>query len=102
MKLAPLAAALCVLVATPSFAASVAKREVRQQQRIARGVRSGQLTRAEAVSLERQEARLHRQIQRDRVDGGRFTLSERAKAQARQDRMSAKIYRQKHDGQVRK
>lgn len=90
-----------LFLATPALADGVARREVRQQQRIAQGVRSGALTPREAVRLQRQKARVHRQIARDRVDGGGFTAAERAKAHAKQDAMSRRIYRQKHDGQAR-
>lgn len=75
--------------------------QVRQQKRIAQGVRSGELTRPEAQHLERNAVRVHRSIKRDRLDGGEFTPRERAKAQKKLDRQSRAIYRQKHDNQDR-
>ena len=96
-----LTALLVVTFAGPALASSVAERQVNQQQRIAQGIGSGELNRREAARLERKEVRLHRSIVRDRYDGGRFTRIERYKAQRRLDRMSARIYRQKHDGQRR-
>ena len=82
-------------------AASAAGRQVKQQKRIAQGVRSGELTRPEARRLERNAARIHRSIKRDRRDGGEFTPRERAKAQRKLKRQSRAIYRQKHDNQGR-
>lgn len=95
------AAALGMMLSTPAMAANVARREVRQQERIAQGLATGQLTARETARLERSEAALHAQVQKDRADGGRFTAVERAKARVRQDRMSARIYVQKHDAQRR-
>lgn len=78
-----------------------AGRQINQQKRIAQGVRSGELTRPEARHLERNAARIHRSIRRDRRDGGAFTPRERAFAQKRLNRQSRAIYRQKHDRQDR-
>lgn len=86
---------------TSALADPVARRQVRQQARIAQGVASGELTKVEAARLERGAARVHRQVVRDRLDGGGFTAAERAKAHATLDRQSARIARQKHDGQAR-
>ncbi len=62
-------------------AAVAAGPQVNQQKRIAQGVRSGELTRAEARHLERNAGRVHRSIKRDRRDGGVFTALERVRAQ---------------------
>jgi hypothetical protein len=78
-----------------------AGRQVNQQKRIGQGVRSGELTRAEARHLERNAAQVHRSIKRDRRDGGEFTPRERVKAQKKLNRQSKAIYRQKHDDQSR-
>ena len=76
-------------------------RQVHQQQRIGQGVRSGELTRPEARRLERNAARIHRSVVRDRIDGGVYTPRERTKAQHRLNKQSRAIHRQKHDGQFR-
>jgi hypothetical protein len=76
-------------------------REVRQQKRIAQGVRTGNLTAREAATLEHKEAALHREIRRDRVDGSGLTLKERQKIARQQSELSRKIYRESHDSQVR-
>lgn len=77
-------------------------RELRQQERIEQGVRSGQLTRHEANVLERREERIHAQARMDRMEHhGRLTLRERTRLQREQNRVSRAIYDQKHDGQRR-
>lgn len=82
-------------------AQTIAERERAQQARIRQGVASGELTRKEALKLERKEARLHRQLRRDRIDGGGLTPKERTRIQRRQDTLSRQIYREKHDNQRR-
>lgn len=80
---------------------TIVQRQHRQQARINQGVRSGELTRREAAELRAKEARLNRQIQRDRVDGGGLTAKERNKIDKLQDALSREITREKHDGQSR-
>jgi hypothetical protein len=96
------AAAALLLAAAPARAdGRIYRRAERQQQRIARGVASGELTPRETARLERGEARLHREVRHDRRDGGGLTPHERAKIERQQDRLSHRIYRQKHDRQAR-
>jgi len=90
-----------VAVALSAGSAFAAVPQVNQQKRIAQGVRSGELTRPEARRLEKNAARVHRSIKRDRRDGGVFTPRERVKAQKKLKRQSRSIYRQKHDRQDR-
>jgi hypothetical protein len=93
-------AILLVGVASPAFAGEVDHREWNQQQRIGQGVESGQLTPGETARLERGEARIHRQVRRERAEnGGRLTPAERAQLNREQNRMSRKIYRAKHNAQ---
>ncbi len=73
-----------------------------QQVRIRQGVRSGELTRREAGKLARKEARLKREIRRDRLDGGGLTRKERVKIDHKQDKLSREIVKEKHDRQDRK
>jgi hypothetical protein len=98
---AKLATALLVLaLAAPALAGEVDRREARQQHRIAEGIESGQLTPREAARLERKEARIHRQIERERAEnGGTLTPAQRARVNRQQNQMSRKIDREKHDGQ---
>lgn len=102
MKKTILAVALGAALATPAaFAQSIPRRQLNQQRRIGEGFRSGQLTPRETVRLERQEARLNREIRRDRRDGGGLSARERLKIDRQQDALSRRIYRQKHDNQHR-
>jgi hypothetical protein len=90
------AAALPALAGTPGLDA----RQDNQGDRIAQGVRSGELTRPEARRLVRGEVRLHRHERFARADGV-VTRAERYRLDQNADRMSGRIYRQKHDPQSR-
>ena len=76
-------------------------RERRQQKRIRKGVRSGELTKKEAVRLEAQQARTRAAEASAKADG-KVTAKERVRLQKRENRTSRTIYRQKHDQQTRK
>ena len=80
---------------------NVKDRQVTQQKRIGQGVRSGELTKAETLRLERNAARIRRSTVRDRKDQGVFTPRERVKAQKKLNRQSRAIAKQKHDRQER-
>jgi len=94
-----LATALALLgLALPSMAAEVDQRQERQQARIAEGVENGSLTPGETAHLERKEARIHREIRRDRAaNGGVLTPGEKAHINRQEDRVSRQIYREKHE-----
>jgi hypothetical protein len=92
---------LLLLSSTASAEGRIHKRQERQQQRIGQGVESGQLTAGETARLEGREARLNREIRRDRADGGGLSPHERAKIDRQQDRLSRQIYRDKHNHRVR-
>jgi hypothetical protein len=94
------AAILSLAFAAPAEAGRIGNRQERQQQRIAGGVGSGQLTARETARLEGREAALNRSIARMRSDGT-VTGRERFRIEKRQDRISRGIYHQKHDGQTR-
>jgi len=96
-----LAAALAA-ISVPAMAGTpgLDAREHNQRQRIAQGIRSGELTRPEARRLIAGERRLHRQERFAKSDGV-VTPRERARLQQDADRMSRRIYRQKHDPQER-
>ena len=78
-----------------------ANRQKRQQKRITQGVKSGELTKKETLKLEKNAAKIHRSVAKDRRDGGEFTPRERVKAQKRLNKQSCAIARQKHDKQKR-
>ena len=79
---------------------SVDRRERRQQKRINQGVKSGELTRREAVRMEAQQARTNRLEAKAKSDG-KVTVKERARLQHRENKTSRRIHRQKHDAQKR-
>lgn len=76
----------------------VGRREERQQDRIANGIESGELTPAEVARLEKHQAELQDQIKNDRsANGGHLTPAERKQINAELDVTSARIYRAKHN-----
>jgi hypothetical protein len=77
----------------------VGKRAENQQDRIAQGVKSGQLTAGEAAHLENNEAKINQEVRSDRqANGGKLTPQEKAKVNRQQNKMSRQIYRDKHNG----
>ncbi len=83
---------------TPANPNTVNSRRDNQQDRIANGVQSGQLTAAETKNLESREANLNREIRADRsADGGKLTPAERAQVNRQQNRLSQSIYNEKHN-----
>jgi len=80
----------------------VGQRQRNQQERIAQGVKSGQLNPRETARLEGREAAIHKEVHNDRVaNGGKLTPAEKAKVNRQENRTSRAIYRQKHDAQHR-
>jgi hypothetical protein len=92
---------ICV-AGSSALGGEVDSREENQQARIAQGVKSGQLTPGETAHLENREGHINREVARDRAaNGGHLTAAERAKVNRQQDRTSAAIDRDKHNGKVR-
>jgi hypothetical protein len=76
----------------------VGKRAENQQDRIAQGINSGQLTAGESAHLESNEAKINKEVRNDRAaNGGKLTAQERAQVNRQQNRMSHQIYRDKHN-----
>jgi hypothetical protein len=76
----------------------VNQREQNQQNRIANGVRNGQLTPGQAGNLEKKEAKLQRNEKRDMAkDGGHLTAKDQAKLNREANGISRDIYRDKHE-----
>lgn len=71
-------------------------RQHRQQHRIGQGVRTGELTAAEARRLEREQRHI-RQEERLYKSDGVLTQAERADLQRDLNRSSRHIYNEKHD-----
>jgi hypothetical protein len=77
---------------------TVNDRRENQQDRIANGVQSGQLTAGETKNLEGREANLNREIHDDRsADGGKLTPQERRQVNRQQNHLSNSIYNDKHN-----
>jgi hypothetical protein len=86
--------------ATPAMS-RVGERQAHQQERIANGVRSGQLTPHETGHIERQEGRINQQVHNDRAaNGGHLTGQERAQVNREQNHVSREIQRDKHNDHV--
>ncbi len=98
-------AALCgiamIAAATPADA-RINQRQAHQHQRIHAGVKSGSLTVNEAQHLRAQQRSIARYEARSRADGPGLTRVERTRIEAKQDRASTAIARQKHDAQRRR
>ena len=69
-----------------------------QQQHIANGVQSGQLTAGETRRLENREANVNREVRADRTaNGGRLTPQERQQINHQQSNLNHSIYNDKHN-----
>ena len=76
----------------------VDKRRENQQDRIANGVQSGQLTAGETAKLESQESQINKEVQTDRkANGGNLTNKQKAQVNKQLNRESARIYNKKHN-----
>ena len=113
MKIQTLIAALAVTVGASAFAQApdapvapkdplatpkIDQRQLNQQKRIDQGVASGALTPKETARLEKREAKIASNEAAAKADG-KVTHSERHKLKREENRASAAIKRQKHDGQ---
>jgi len=77
---------------------SIAQRKENQQDRIANGVKSGQLTAGETANLETKEAAINGETKADRAaNGGKLTAAEKAKINKQQNNLSKQIYKDKHN-----
>jgi hypothetical protein len=89
---------LVSILTTGSFAQEVSKRRENQQDRIANGVQSGQLTARETANLENKEHNLNKEIGADRkANGGNLTNNEKAQINKQQNGLSNQIYQDKHN-----
>ena len=77
------------------------ERQTNQEQRINRGIASGQLNEREANRLDKQQEHINKMEDKAKSDGV-MTKKERARIVAAQDRASRHIAREKHDRQVKR
>jgi hypothetical protein len=76
----------------------VGQRRENQQDRIAQGAASGQLTAGETSHLEKQESNISHEVYTDRkANGGKLTAAERAQVNRQQNQVSKQIYKDKHN-----
>jgi methionine-rich copper-binding protein CopC len=81
---------------------NIGQRKVDQQDRIANGVKSGQLTAGETSHLEHQEAGINKEEHGMRAqDNGHLTSQDRKTLHAQQNQESRRIYHDKHNANVR-
>ena len=81
----------------------VGQRRENQQDRIANGVRSGQLTAGEAAKAENQQRGINRQVAADRsANGGKLTGAQKTQINHEQNQASRSIYNKKHNTATRK
>ncbi|MEG9436755.1 YXWGXW repeat-containing protein [Edaphobacter sp. HDX4] len=81
----------------------VGERQNVQQQRVANGVRSGELTSHETRSIENNEARVHQQVHNERAaNGGQLDQQQRQQVNREQNHVSNQIDRDKHNDRERK
>jgi hypothetical protein len=77
---------------------SIAQRKENQQDRIANGVKSGELTAGETANLEKKEAAINKETSADRAaNGGKLTPAEKAQVNRQQNQLSKQIYADKHN-----
>jgi hypothetical protein len=85
--------------ATDNDHATIGERKENQQDRIAQGVKDGQLTAGETKNLETKETALNKEEHTMRADdNGKLTAADRAKLQRQQNHLSKDIYNKKHNG----
>jgi hypothetical protein len=76
----------------------VGQRRENQQDRIAQGVKSGQLTAGETAKLENQQKGINQQVKADRAaNGGKLTSGEKQQVNKEQNQASKNIYKKKHN-----
>jgi hypothetical protein len=88
---------------TPAQDPTIAQRKENQQDRIANGVQSGQLTAGETSKLETKEAAINGETRADRAaNGGKLTAAEKQTVNKQQNQLSKQIYNDKHNANTAK
>jgi hypothetical protein len=87
--------------AAPVTSKTIQERKENQQDRIAQGVKSGQLTAGETANLEKRESSINKEEHNMRkADDGHLTAADKAAINRRQNRVSKSIYKDKHNNRV--
>src|SRR5262249_46381633 len=81
----------------PAQKPTIRERKENQQDRIAQGVKSGQLTAGETANLETKEAAINGETKADRAaNGGKITAAGKKQINKQQNQPSKKIHNDKH------
>ncbi len=92
------AAGAVMMSAAWAQSSEVGQRADNQQDRIAQGVKSGQLTAGETSNLEKKESSINQEVRTDRsLNGGKLTPGEKQTVNRQQNNMSGQIYNDKHN-----
>ncbi len=90
--------ALTTLAQAQETNKQINQRKTEQQQRIAQGVKSGQMTAGETSHVEHQESAINHEERNMRAqDNGHLTKADRSVIQKQQNQESRRIYRDKHN-----
>jgi hypothetical protein len=80
----------------------VGQRQENQQDRIAQGVKSGQLTAGETAKLENQQQGINKEVSGMRqANGGKLTNADKKAVNQQQNKASKNIYNKKHNARTR-
>lgn len=96
-----LAAAIMFSLGIGSASAQVRQNAQNQHKRIKQGVRSGELTKPEAINLAKDQREIRQEIRQAKNDDGVITPNERKEIRQDQRQASRKIYRKKHNNRDR-
>jgi hypothetical protein len=87
---------------TPVTSKTIQTRKTDQQDRIAQGVKSGQLTAGETARLEHQESGINKEERGMRAeDNGKLSKGDKALLTKQQNQESKRIYADKHNARKR-
>src|ERR1039458_405022 len=86
---------------SPVTGESIQDRKENQQDRIANGVKSGQLTAGETANIEKKESSLnHEEKDMRSLDNGKLTAADKTTLNQQQNQLSKQIYQDKHNSAV--
>lgn len=92
--------AIIMAITITDASAQIKQRAVNQHRRIRQGVRSGELTKAEAANLRNGQKDIHQDIKEAKADGV-VTPGEKKEIRQDQRQESRKIFRKKHNRRER-
>lgn len=96
-----LAAAIMFSLGISSASAQVRQNAKNQHKRIKQGVRSGELTKPEAINLAKDQREIRQDVREAKRNDGVITPTERKEIRQDQRQASRKIYRKKHNNRDR-